>query len=474
MRPEDEQAKGHSAPQLSELRQIEKLQRINEALVQRLERFQEQRGPGYALTRTAAVLEREVLARNRDLESALTSLATTNAELSTARAIADEANRAKSRFLRAASHDLLQPLSAAKLFLSHLSELVDQSDQRALVSHLTATIESAEELIRALSNIAKLDSQSFQMNPAPVALGRLFRRLVIDMQPLAFSRGIDLRFAASSVTVESDPIYLRQIAQNLIANALKYTTGRKVLVGVRHDGPRVWLEVLDQGPGIALRDQDRVFNEFERLSRSEQPGTGLGLSIVRRACQQLDHPLELHSVPGRGSRFRVRLPRSGSPTAPPPDRDAESTRDLPQNGPPRDGADGLRTGWPALAGLAGRRVLIVENDMAMRRALVLLLNGWGMEVQEAHSIDIARQHVANRPPDLVLTDYRLDSGETGIQAINVITSDLARQPPALIVTAETPAAIRAEAAGLQVEVLEKPVAEHELRRAMGRALKLSP
>lgn len=439
------------------LRRIEKLQRINDALVQRLERFQEQRGPGYALTRTAAVLEREVLARNRDLEAALASLAETNAELSAARAVADEANRAKSRFLRAASHDLLQPLSAAKLFLSHLGELADKPEQLALVSHLTATIESAEELIRALSNIAKLDSRSFEMNPAPVAIGRLFRRLVIDMQPLAVSRGIDLRFVASSATVESDPIYLRQIVQNLIANALKYTTGRKVLVGVRHSAPWLWLEVLDRGPGIAPRDQARIFNEFERLSKSEQPGTGLGLSIVRRACQQLDHPLELLSVPGRGSRFRVRLPRSATIAD-----------------PGRPPADDRRAGWPTLAGLSGRRVLIIENDPAMRRALVLLLNGWGMEVSEAPGIDAARRHVANLAPDLVLTDYRLDAGETGIQALNVITSDLRRQPPALIVTAETPAAIRAEAAGLSVEVLEKPVAEHDLRRAMRQAMNLSP
>lgn len=436
-------------------RTIAKLTRINQALMQRLERIEENRGPAYAATRAAAVLEREVVARNRDLEQALSDLAKINAELAKAREIADEANRAKSRFLRAASHDLLQPLSAAKLFLSHLTELAALSGdtmQRDLVSHLTATFESAEELIRALSDIARFDSQSFRMNPAPLAIGRLFRRLIIDMQPLATSRGIDLRFVASSVTVESDPVYLRQIAQNLITNALKYTTKKKVLVGIRRAGDSVWLEVLDAGPGIAAKDQDRIFQEFERLSRQDQPGTGLGLSIVRRACQQLGHALELRSERGRGSRFRVRLARYGGAGAP-------------AAGPPA-----VAHQRRAAGDFSGRRVLVVENDPVMRRAYDFLLGGWGMEVQAVDSVGAARDAVARRVPDLLLTDYRLDGEETGLQTITALTEDLGRALPALIVSAESAKAIRAEAGNIAVAILEKPVAEGDLRRAMQAAL----
>lgn len=434
-------------------RRIEKLQKINAALMQRMDRIEEGRGPSYALTRTAAVLEREVVARNRDLELALADLAAINTELAAARQIADEANRAKSRFLRAASHDLLQPLSAAKLFLSHLGELSTRPEQYALVSHLTATIDSAEELIRALSNIAKLDSQSFEMNRAPVAIGRLFRRLIIDMLPLATSKGIDLRFVASGVAVESDPVFLRQIAQNLIANALKYTTGRKVLVGVRRARGAVWLEVLDQGPGIAVKDQDRIFTEFERLSKSEQPGTGLGLSIVRRACQQLGHALELHSDFGKGSRFRVCLPVVPMDSLP-----AESEM-----------VGGSARG-PS-ADLGGRRVLVVENDPAMRRAFSFLLGNWGIKVRAVGGVSDARVAAAQEPPDLVLTDYRLDGGETGVQTLHALAHDFGRNLPALIVSAEAVEAIRDEVAGLDVEVLEKPVAALDLRRAMLAALK---
>ena len=170
-------------------RRIEKLTRINEALIQRLERMDDMRGSSYALTRTAAMLEREIVARNADLERALAELSASNAELAAARETADEANRAKSRFLRAASHDLLQPLSAGRLLIGQLGELATDAVQADLVQRVTASFESAEELIRALLDIARLDSQAFEANPAPVAISRLFQRLAIDLQPLAAARG---------------------------------------------------------------------------------------------------------------------------------------------------------------------------------------------------------------------------------------------------------------------------------------------
>lgn len=433
-------------------RRIEKLTRINAALMYRLARIEESRGPAYALTRTAAVLEREVLERNRDLEAALSELASSNAELIAAREVADQANRAKSRFLRAASHDLLQPLSAAKLFLSHLHDLSSNEIQRNLVSHLTGTIDSAEELILALSNIAKLDSSYLQMNPVPVAMSRLFRRLIVDMQPLASSRRIDLRFTRTSAVVESDPIFLRQIAQNLIANALKYTTGRKVLVGMRHDGPNIWLEVLDQGPGIDPKDHDRIFAEFERLSRTSLPGTGLGLSIVRRACDQLGHRIELRSTPGQGSRFRVRLPLMQPDALPLPDRPAH-----------REFTEGTRD-------LEGVRIMVVEDDLAMREGLQLTLGSWGMKVVAVSDVAAARSAAAQVPPDVILTDYRLEAGETGLQALQALQQSLGCVLPAVILSAESGDAILAEAGSRRLPILRKPVAEIELCRAICAAL----
>lgn len=439
LRPTDEDA-----------RKIEKLTRINQALIQRMERMDELRGSSYALTRTAAMLEREIMARNADLERALAELSAINAELAAARETADEANRAKSRFLRAASHDLLQPLSAAKLFLSHLAEIAADPVQADLVGRITASFDSAEELIRALLDIARLDSRAFEANPGPVAVGRLFQRLAIDLQPLAAQRGIDLRFVMTAETVRSDPVLLRQIAQNLIINALKYSNGPKVLVGLRRDGDGAWLVVQDCGPGIDPADHARIFNEFERLSRADQPGSGLGLSIVARACEQLGHPVELRSAPGSGSCFRVRLPRQ---------------RQLPADPPPAPRTD-------RVADLAGRRILVVENDPGMRQAFGLLLRAWGMEVSDAGSVEAARRAVrrGSRPPELVLTDYRLDDGETGLQTIAALRRDLGGAVPALIVSAESSESIRRIAGPLGVPVLEKPVAETELRRVLGRLL----
>ena len=439
LRPEDDDA-----------RKVEKLTRINEALIARMERMDEMRGSSYALTRTAAMLEREVMERNADLERALADLSAINAELAQARELADEANRAKSRFLRAASHDLLQPLSAAKLFLSHLAETASEGMQADLVNRITASFDSAEELIRALLDIARLDSQAFEANPGPVAIGRLFQRLTIDLAPLAEARRMELAFVMSSETVLSDPVLLRQIAQNLIINALKYSTGGKVLVGLKRDGEGAWLTVQDRGPGIAAQDQERIFNEFERLSRSDVPGTGLGLSIVRRACQLLGHPLELRSAPGHGSCFRVRLPRM---------RPAVMRKE------PEDfAADEAEA-------LAGRRVLVVENDPGMRQAFSMVLRGWGMEVADAGGVEAARAAARiGAPPDLLLTDFRLDEGETGVQTIEALRADLGARLPALIVSAEGAEAIRQYAEPLGVPVLEKPVAEARLRRMLGALL----
>ncbi|MBP7243093.1 hybrid sensor histidine kinase/response regulator [Amaricoccus sp.] len=428
-------------------RRVEKLTRINEALILRLDRMNDVRGSSYALTRTAAMLEREIVERNADLERALAALGARNAELAAAREMADEANRAKSRFLRAASHDLLQPLSAGRLFLGQLEDIATDAVQADLVARVIASFESAEELIRALLDIARLDSQAFEANPGPVAISRLFRRLAIDMQPLAAARGIELRFVPSSETVLSDPVLLRQIAQNLITNALKYSTGPKVVVGLKHGGASAWLTVQDGGPGIALADQERIFNEFERLSRTDAPGSGLGLSIVRRACQQLGHEVALVSARGRGSRFRVRMPLMRNVCL------AQEEDEV--------------AGPEAASGLVGRRVLIVENDPAMREAFGMLLRGWGMEVADAAGVAEARAAVAGGwTPDALVTDYRLDGEETGVQAIEAVRRDLGRRAPALIVSAEGGAAIRGLAEPVGAQVLGKPVAERDLRRAL--------
>ncbi|WP_018633502.1 ATP-binding response regulator [Neomegalonema perideroedes] len=455
-------------PQEDPARALAKLRRINEALIRRIDQLEQTRSSAYALSQAAAMLEKEVMARNLDLERLLAQLSAANQELAMAREAADEANRAKSRFLRAASHDLLQPMSAAKLFLSHLSEAAPSPLQQDLIGRIADNFESAEELIQTLLEIAQLDSRKLEINIGPVSLGRLFQRLSTDLQAQAEARGLDLRFVPSSRVVLSDPAYLRRIAVNLVSNALKYTDAGRVIVGVRRarpdpdepdeeEGDSVWLEVHDTGPGIAPEDRERVFNEFERLSRADRPGTGLGLSIVRRACLQLGHDLELHSALGRGSLFRVRLPLAPEGIASSPHRRAPESA-IPPPAPAESFAGGV--------------ALVVENDPAMRHALALSLEGLGFKVfagAGACEAVAAIRRIGLRP-DLLLSDYRLDHGETGAKAILEIRAAFRSRIPALLLSGERLEEIRAEAPDLPADVdfLAKPFAEADLRARLRR------
>lgn len=458
-------------------RRIEKLTRINEALIERIDRADSSRGSTYMLFQTAAVLEQEVLARNRDLEMALAHLGEINRELALARETADEANRSKSRFLRAASHDLLQPLSAAKLFLSHLSEVATEPLQADLVGRIGTAFESTEELIRALLEISRLDSVRLDVASERVSLGRLFQKLAVDFHGAAEAKGLDLRFVISSATVMSNPVFLRRIAQNLVSNAIKYTAQGRVLVGARREGTDIWLEVHDTGPGIAEEDQERIFNEFERLSpEGEAQGTGLGLSIVRRACLRLDHEVEVRSAPGEGARFRVRLPLAlEAPGALAGGAEPAATSGAVQRiaGTPEPMlvADAVR-GMETAQALAGRRVMVVENDPAMRDAYVLLLRRWGMQVMQADGTEaaVAVLREASVLPEVLVTDYRLERGDTGMQTIAAFRRRLGPRLPALLVTAERDPFLAAEAQRLDTALLEKPVAEADLRATLVRLL----
>lgn len=446
-------------------RALVKLRRINEALIRRIDQLEQTRSSAYALSQAAAMLEKEVMARNLELERTLAQLSAANQELAMAREAADEANRAKSRFLRAASHDLLQPMSAAKLFLSHLDEAATTPLQQDLIGRIADNFDSAEELIHTLLEIAQLDSRKLEINVGPVSLGRLFERLSTDLQAEAAARGLRLRFIPSSKTVLSDPAYLRRIATNLVSNALKYTDEGRVIVGARMasgkaaegagEADSVWLEVHDTGPGIAPEDRERVFNEFERLARADRPGTGLGLSIVKRACLQLGHALELHSAVGRGSLFRVRLPLAPAGVLSQP---------RPARSPAGSGEDE--------ASFVGRVALVVENDPAMRHALALSLETLGFKVFSGAG---AREAVADirrlgLRPDVLLSDYRLDQGETGAQAVAEIRAAFRAELPALLMSGERLEEICAEAPGLKANFLAKPFSEADLRAQLRRLI----
>lgn len=425
-----------------------KLQRIADALIDRVDRLEETRGSAWSMFQAAVALEQEAIARTRDLEKALADLSEKNRDLAVARHAAEEANRSKTRFLRAASHDLLQPLAAARLFLSALTDTQLDPLQRELTGRLAGAFESVEELMHAVLDISRLDSQRIEFHRKPVDLDKLFRRLAVEYAPMAEAGGLRLSFVPTSAVVDSDPTFLRRIAQNLISNAIKYTETGGVVVGVRRRRGRVWLEVHDSGPGIGKADRSRIFDEFQRAVPDGGPqGMGLGLSIVRRACTKLGHPIEVDSTPGRGTVFRVGL-NAVDPAAGAGAGDAASPR-----------------------GLRSRVVLIVENDAAMRRGYELMLGGsLGMVVRATGGTAEALAAMGqDDPPDVILADYNLDNGDTGIAAIRALRAAAGQPVPAVMVTAQRDARIARDCADEGVPLVEKPVGADELAAALLQA-----
>lgn len=430
-------------------RRAARLERIVSVLIDRVDRLEERRGSAWSMFQAAVALEQEALARTRDLEQALADLSEKNRDLAVARAAAEEANRSKTRFLRAASHDLLQPLSAARLFLSALSDTQLDPLQQELAGRLAGAFESVEELMHAVLDISRLDSQRIEFHRKPVELDALFRRLGAEYAPMAEAAGLRLSFVPTSAVVDSDPTFLRRIAQNLVSNAIKYTETGGVVVGVRRRSGLAWLEIHDSGVGIGESDRPRIFDEFQRAVREGGPqGMGLGLSIVRRACAKLGHPVEVAPRPHGGTVFRVGLTPAVSD---------------------QRGGDFQPV---VLHGLRARVALIVENDAAMRRGYELMLGDrLGMVVRPAGGIAEALAVMGqDDPPDVILADYNLDNGDTGIGAINALRAAAGQHIPAVMVTAQRGPGPARASAELGVPLVEKPVRPDELGAILLRAI----
>ncbi|MBY6058858.1 PAS-domain containing protein [Leisingera daeponensis] len=383
-------------------------------------------------------LEQRVAERTLELEDALSE--------------AERANASKSRFVAAASHDLLQPLSAAKLYVGSLENDLRDSGLRDRAGKAGNALVAVERILGALLDISKLDSGLAAIDLTPISLGALLDQLKDELEPVARLKGLDFRVVHSGAVVESDAAYLRRILQNLASNAVRYTASGKVLIGVRRRRGHVLLEVRDTGPGIAPEHQDSVFQEFHRLNAKASPadGMGLGLAIVERACRLLKHPLNLASEVGRGTCFSVELPLSTA--AQPP---------APLSGP-RPG-----TG----VSFEHRIAVLIENDADLRAALEITLDSWGLNVlpcagcAEAQAlleeIDIA--------PDVIIADYQLDDGALGTDAIAALR-DRHGPVPACLVTANRSPDLAAACAGLNAALLHKPIDTCELRSFLERAL----
>lgn len=394
-----------------------------------------------ALERANASLEERVGERTA-------TLTRVNTELESARKKADAANRDKTRFLAAASHDLLQPLNAARLYTATLLERAGGTELGALAHSIEASLNAVEEIMSALLDMSRIDSGALKPQPAPFRLSDLNQKIAVEFQPAAREKSIGLTLVGSSAVALADRTMVARIVQNLVSNAIKYTRpGGAVLVGCRRRGNRIRLDVIDTGIGFNRDQHGLLFAEFSRLEQGARmaQGLGLGLSIVERLVSAMGLTLELASVEGKGSRFSLYLPKG------------KIERPVP--------AEGERS--ETAASLAGLRILCVDNERAVLDAMEGLLRGWGCDVRSARSLkDIDKDGLLlGWLPDLVLMDYHLDQ-TSGLDAVEWLRHNVGGHLPAALVTADRTPQVRALAEERGIAVVTKPVKPAALRAAI--------
>ena len=378
-----------------------------------------------------------------------------NEALIAAKRNAETANQSKSRFLAAVSHDLMQPLNAARLFsasLAHSGQSLP-AEARELVQHLDSSLRSVEDLISDLLDISRLESGRITPDRQTFPISSLFDTLGVEFRALAQEQGVDLRMRSSRLRIDSDPKLLRRVLQNFLTNAFRYAKG-EVLLGVRRQGDQVRLEVWDRGPGIPEDKRQEIFEEFKRLDSHQtraEKGLGLGLAIADGLCKVLDHRIEVRSWIGRGSVFSVTVPLA---------RKTEPA--------PRVGAFQPDTG-----NLSGAQVLCVDNEESILLGMRSLLSRWGCQVWTARNRQECEQLLKDgSKPLLVLVDYHLDGGVTGIQLMSWLRSRLGEPIPGVVISADSRPELVAQVHGSGLDYLTKPVKPAALRALISRHLRL--
>lgn len=368
--------------------------------------------------------------------------------------LADEANRAKSRFLAAASHDLRQPAHALSLLIGALRGLALPEEATRLVALIEDSAVALDRLFAALLEISRLDAGVVEVRRQNLAIYPLLNRICSDYRELAAAKNITLKLHPSSASVFTDPVLFGdRIMRNLIANAVNYTDHGRVVVGCRLRGPSLSVEVWDTGPGIPIDQQQKIFEEFYQLKNAERDrakGLGLGLAIVRRLTDLLGCKLAVVSQPGRGSCFRIDVPLANA--AAPEELEA-----------PLQEYSGA---------LARALVVVIDDELAIREAMSSLLKSWGHDVVSAASVSQALQLLAACPikPGLVISDYRLRNDENGIEAIEKLRSEYNEIIPAMLITGDTAPDRLQEAAASGLLLLHKPVSNSKLRAAISNLL----
>ena len=371
------------------------------------------------------------------------------------RRAAEDAHFARSRHLAGASHDLRQPLHALGLFADALEKRVHDDEARELVQRMRHSVDALREMFDGLIDVSRLEQGAVQPVLGDVDLDPMLERLANEAEPAARAKGLELRRSASGLRVRSDPVLLGRILQNLVVNAVRYTReGYVALSATQHDGS-VQVQVSDTGPGIPDERREAIFAEFVRLHEDASvQGLGLGLAIVDRLAKLLGHRIALESLPGRGSNFRVELSAASG------DSRGERVES--------EAAGGV---GPGAGALAGRRVLVIDDDLDILIGMRALLEEWGAQVTLAASAEEALESVEmGRPPDVVVADYRLGDA-LGTEVVEAIRRAVSRRVPAIVVTGSSSEELLADVARHGVPHLSKPIAPARLRAALVELLR---
>ncbi|MCJ2031391.1 hybrid sensor histidine kinase/response regulator [Methylobacterium sp. J-043] len=430
---------------------VAKLERINAALMAHVERTMDQQGGAYSLFQTAIMLEGRVRARTEELTALMNSLERSNAAMQAAKEEAETANRSKTRFLAAASHDLLQPLNAARLSLSALTDLAPGPEAQGIARQVERGLETIEDLIKALIDISKLDAGIVRPVVKPVRLADLVAGIEASFRPFAERKELRLVTRCADLVVETDGILLQRILQNLVSNAIRYTESGGVLIAARRRDRLCRIDVVDTGCGIPETERALVFEEFFRGARECDDGgigLGLGLSIVQRMASTLDHAIELHSHSGHGTRLSLTLPLA------------------------TQRPDARVTLAPLATALTGARVLAIENDASTAEALQRLLRNWDAEVQVFRDLAgvVAALGAGLARPDVMVIDYHLDNGACGLDVVDYLRRNRGWVTPVILTTADHGADIAARAQATGAELVHKPIKPAQLRSLLAYML----
>lgn len=394
------------------------------------------------LTSLNAQLRQEILERTKTQEA-----------LRLAKAEAEQANLSKTQFLAAASHDLLQPLNAARLFTAALSERPLHEKEGEYAARIDGALRSVEALLGILLDISKFDAGAIRAKRINFVIGDLLRALAQEYAPIAREAGLDLHVVPSSAIIETDPALLGRILRNFVSNAIRYTPSGRILLGCRRYGAMLRIEAWDTGLGIPQDRIVEIFQEFRQLNgrRGGDGGFGLGLSIVQRIAKMLGHRIDVRSRLDHGSVFAVEVPLGrGRISTERPETDELMTTD----------------------NLANALVVVVENEETICDGMRELLEGWGCQAITAPTAEAAREALTElgRSPDILIADFRLDDGITGVSAVEDLRSTFGSSFPSMIITADRSAHVVKLARRCGMHLLHKPIKPAKLRALMSHLL----